>query len=67
MSVMPVGPFKWCSNCAFWGGPRTLNGPFHRMEIENGQVKGPCSVHLGWTQMPYNGTCDRFEKHPGVK
>ena len=31
---------KWCANCVYWGGERTINGFFGRAEVDiNCQAK----------------------------
>ena len=66
--TMPINQsFKWCANCVHWGGQRTLNGIFHRMEIEQSDEVGPCTKLLGWDHCSYLTSCNYFEKHPGVK
>lgn len=71
MAKMPVmQSAKWCANCAYWGGDRTINGFFGRAEVEhNGQTKGVCSNTKGYYNQPcgWMTTCNGFTKHPAIK
>lgn len=61
---------KWCANCVYWGGERTINGFFGRAEVDiNCQAKGVCSNMKGFfnQQMLWQATCSHFEKHPAIK
>ena len=58
--------YKWCANCAYWGGERTMNGAFHRMECD-ASARGQCAKHIGWSQSPMNATCNEFQWHPIIK
>lgn len=52
LSVMQSA--KWCANCAYWGGERTINGFFGRAEVDdNCQTKGVCTNMKGY----YNRQC----------
>lgn len=57
---------KECANCVYWGGDRVINGQLHRIECEF-NAKGPCSVNLGWSNVPTNVQCNKFEWHPVLK
>ena len=71
MSKTPVmQTAKICANCAYWGGPREMDGFFGRMEVEmSGSASGKCNNRNGFFNCPMNwqSTCPRFEKHPIVK
>lgn len=60
---------KWCANCIYWAGDRTINAPLNSIEIKDMYVKGQCTNKYSFylCSMYCNGTCSRFEKHPAVK
>ena len=40
---------KWCANCVYWGGERTINGFFGRAKVDiNCQANGVCSNIKGF-------------------
>lgn len=71
MAKLPVmQSAKWCANCAYWGGERTINGFFGRAEVDdNCQAKGVCSNMKGYynQQCGWMTTCNGFTKHPAIK
>ena len=71
MGKMPVmQSAKWCANCAYWGGERTINGFFGRAEVDdNCQAKGVCTNMKGYynQQCGWMTTCNGFTKHPAIK
>ena len=71
MGKLPVmQSAKWCANCAYWGGERTINGFFGRAEVvDNCQAKGVCTNMKGYynQQCGWMTTCNGFTKHPAIK
>ena len=71
MGKLPVmQSAKWCANCAYWGGERTINGFFGRAEVDdNCQAKGVCTYMKGYynQQCGWMTTCNGFTKHPAIK
>lgn len=68
LPVMQCG--KYCANCVYWGGERTINGFFGRAEVDiNCQAKGVCSNMKGYfnQQMIWQATCPAFTRHPAIK
>jgi hypothetical protein len=61
---------KYCANCAYWGGERTINGFFGRAEVSDDcHAKGVCSNMKGYInqQMHWQATCPAFTRHPAIK
>ena len=59
-----------CANCAYWDGPRNMDGFFGRMEVEcSANTTGKCTNRNGFynCNMIWQATCANFEKQPIVK
>ena len=71
MGKLPVmTSAKWCANCAYWCGERTIDGFFGRAEVSNDcQAKGTCINMKGYfkQQCSWQCTCNAFTKHPAIK
>ncbi|MBE5733335.1 MAG: hypothetical protein E7353_09980 [Clostridiales bacterium] len=71
MAKLPVmQSAKWCANCVYWAGERTLEPFFGRAEVSSDcQAKGMCMHQRGYyrQQVGWMGTCNQFEKHPIIK
>jgi hypothetical protein len=69
MSIPVMQAGKFCANCVYWGGERTLEGFFKRVSIKDTSVKGVCSCMKGYYNLMthWMSTCNAFERHPLVK
>lgn len=71
MGKLPVmQSAKWCANCVYWGGERTIDGFFGRAEVDDKcQAKGKCTNMKGYynQQCGWMTTCPGFTKHPAIK